>query len=222
MARRMIVLEQQGSVFIATLDRDENVIDPPFVERFGAVLDEVSAISGPRTLVTTGSGRFFSTGLSLGYLETLDTNALQPFLSTVDHLLARLVSAPFVTVAAINGHCVAAGALLALAHDYRVMRADRGFFALPSVDVGIPFTRGMTALIARKVPPPWSDDLAISGDRFGGREASSRHVVHRAVPEDAVVPMSVEIAERHAGKDAATLGTIKERLYHDVLAALDS
>lgn len=217
----MIGLEQRGSVFIATLDRGENVIDPPFVDRFGTVLDEVTATSGSRTLVTTGSDRFFSTGLSLRYVETLDANGLQVFLSTVDRLLARLVSAPFVTVAAINGHCIAAGALLALGHDYRVMRADRGFFALPSVDVGIPFTRGMTALISRKVPPPWSDDLAISGDRFGGREASSRHVVHRAVPEDAVVPMSIEIAERHAGKDAETLGTIKQRLYYDVLKVLD-
>ncbi len=218
----MIDLEKRGSVFVATLDLDENVIDPPFVDRFGSVLDEVQATSGPRALVTTGSGRFFSTGLSLRYVETLDADELKGFLSTVDHLLGRLVSAPFVTVAAINGHCIAAGALLSLAHDYRVMRADRGFFALPSVDVGIPFTRGMTALISRKVPPPWSDDLAISGDRFGGREASSRHVVHRAVPEDAVVPMAVEVGERHAGKDAETLGTIKQRLYHDVLEALDS
>jgi enoyl-CoA hydratase/carnithine racemase len=218
----MTVLEQRGSVFIATLDRDENVIDPPFVERFNAVLDEVAAESGSRTLVTTGSDRFFSTGLALQYVKALDTHELNAFLSTVDHLLGRLVAAPFVTVAAINGHCIAAGALLALAHDYRVMRADRGFFALPSVDVGIPFTRGMTALISRKVPPPWSDDLAISGDRFGGREASSRHVVHRAVPEDAVVPMAIEIAERHSRKDAETLGTIKQRLYHDVLEALAS
>jgi enoyl-CoA hydratase/carnithine racemase len=217
----MIVLEQRGSVFIATLDRDENVIDPQFIERFSAVLDEVTATSGPRTLVTTGSGRFYSTGLSLPFVETLESDALSVFLSTVDHLLARLVSAPFVTVAAINGHCIAAGALLALAHDYRVMRVDRGFFALPSVDVGIPFTHGMTALISRKVPPPWSDGLAISGDRFGGREASNRDVVHRAVPEDAVIPMAVEIAERHAGKDAETLGTIKRRLYHDVLETLD-
>ena len=115
----MTVLQQQGSVFIATLDHDENVIDPPFVDGFNAVLDEVAAEPGPRTLVTTGADRFFSTGLSLGYVETLGPDELTTFLSTVDHLLGRLISAPFVTVAAINGHCIAAGALLALAHDYR-------------------------------------------------------------------------------------------------------
>jgi enoyl-CoA hydratase/carnithine racemase len=217
----MIEFERRGSVYVATLDGGENTIDPEFVDRFDAILDEVTATDGPRTLITTGTGRFFSTGLSLAYVATLDDDGLAGFLARVDRLLARLVAAPFVTVAAINGHCIAGGALLALAHDYRVMRADRGFFALPSVDVGIPFTRGMTALIARKVPPPWADDLAISGDRFGGREAAERHVVHRAVPDDAVVAMATEIAERHAGKDPATLATIKHRLYHDVIGLLE-
>lgn len=217
----MIDFDRRGSVFIATLDNAENTIDPRFVERFNDILDDVTAATGPRTLITTGTERFFSTGLSLEYVETLDRDGLASFLSTVDRLLSRIVSAPFVTVAAINGHCIAAGALLALAHDYRVMRADRGFFSLPSVDVGIPFTQGMTALIARKVPPPWADDLAISGDRFGGREAAERHIVHRAVPADAVVPMAAEIGERHADKDSETLATIKQRLYHDVIALLE-
>jgi enoyl-CoA hydratase/carnithine racemase len=218
----MIELARHGSVFVATLDREENVIDPGFVDRFETVLDTVAATAEPRALVTTGSDRFFSTGLSLAYVESLDDDGLDVFLRSVDRMLARLVAAPYVTVAAINGHCIAAGALLALAHDYRVMRADRGFFSLPSVDVGIPFTRGMTALISRKVPPPWADDLAISGDRFGGREAADRHIVHRAVPSEAVVPMATEMAERHASKDPTTLGTVKRRLYHDVLEALGS
>jgi enoyl-CoA hydratase/carnithine racemase len=216
----MMTLERQGSVFVATFPGGENTIDPEFVNGFDSILDEVASSPAPRALVTTGSARFYSTGLSLPHVGTLGSGGLDAFLGTVDLMLARLVAAPFVTVAAINGHCIAAGALLSLAHDYRVMRTDRGFFSLPSVDVGIPFTRGMTALIARKVPPPWADDLAISGDRIGGREAASHHIVHRAVPEEAVVPMAVEIAERHASKDSATLGTIKGRLYHDVLEAL--
>ncbi len=218
----MIELEQRGSVFVATLDRDENTIDPAFVGRFSTILAAVEAAPTPSALVTTGTGRFYSTGLSLAYVQTLDPDELDVFLGTVDRMLARLVTAPFITVAAINGHSIAAGALLALAHDYRVMRADRGYFSLPSVDVGIPFTRGMTALISRKVPPPWGDDLAISGDRVGGREACDLHVVHRAVPEGAVVPLAIELADRHAAKDPATLGTIKQRLYHDVLKAMET
>jgi len=218
----MMQLEQRGPVSVVTLTEGENTIGPAFVDRFGAILDEVASLPGPRALVTTGSGRFYSTGLSLTHIETLDPDGIDVFLTTVDHLLARLLAAPFVTVAAVNGHCIAAGALLALAHDYRVMRTDRGFFSLPSIDVGIPFTHGMTALISRKIPPPWADDLAVSGDRIGGREAANHHIVHRAVPEEAVVPMGIELAERHAAKDTATLETIKRRLYHDVLEVLES
>ena len=59
------------------------------------------------------------------------------------------------TVAALQGHTFAGGAMLALAHDQRVMRADRGYFCLPEVDINIPFTVGMSALIglACRSPP---------------------------------------------------------------------
>ena len=68
------------------------------------------------------------------------------------------------TVAAVQGHVFAAGAMFALSHDVRVMRADRGFFCLPEVDIRIPFSTGMSALVqgrlvkqvAHEAPTSWS------------------------------------------------------------------
>jgi enoyl-CoA hydratase/carnithine racemase len=65
-----------------------------------------------------------------------------PFVDEVHGLLARLLSLPVVAVAACQGHVFAAGAMLALAHDARVMRADRGYFCLPEVDISIPSRPG--------------------------------------------------------------------------------
>ena len=77
--------------------------------------------------------------------------AAVPFVERVHALLARVLESGVPTVGALQGHVFAAGAMLALAHDERVMRGDRGFFCLPEVDIRIPFTPGMSAPIAARL-----------------------------------------------------------------------
>jgi enoyl-CoA hydratase/carnithine racemase len=144
----------------------------------------------------------------------------EAFLARVDALLAKILTAPFVTIAAINGHAYAAGGLLALAHDYRVMRSDRGYFCLPSIDIGIPFTAGMAALIVDKIPQPAAHDLVISGREIGADEALASGIVTKVASEDQVLSMSIEMARGFTGKDAATLSTLKRRLYHNSIRLL--
>jgi enoyl-CoA hydratase/carnithine racemase len=153
-------------------------------------------------------------------MERMSHLEREAFLARVDALLAKILTAPFVTIAALNGHAYAAGGLLALAHDYRIMRSDRGYFCLPSIDIGIPFTAGMAALIADKIPQPVAHDLVISGREVGADEALRAGIVTRAVEADQVMPVSVEMARRLTGKDAATLSTVKRRLYHDSIRLL--
>jgi enoyl-CoA hydratase/carnithine racemase len=209
-------LRREGSVFIVDLGSGENRVDPGFVSDLDGVITEVAAASGPRALVTTGTGKFYSNGFDLDLVGEMDGEALAAFAGGFEEVLGRLLTAPFVTVAAIQGHCFAAGALLALCHDYRVMRQDRGWFCLPSVDVGIPFTRAMTELITAKIPPPTAHHLVISADRMGGSAAEGYGVVNDAVDGAQVMSRALAFAERLAGKDPETLGTIKHRMYATV------
>lgn len=123
-------------------------------------------------------------------------------------------------VAALQGHTFAAGAMLALAHDQRVMRADRGFFCLPEVDIRIPFTPGMNALIAARLTPNAAHEAMTTGRRYGGLDAATAGIVEEALEEDRLLPRAIELAAALAGKDPATLQTIKQRLYAAPLAAL--
>ena len=77
-------------------------------------------------MVTTATGKFFSNGLDLEWLGA-HGEEMAGYIARVQALFARVLELPVVTVAALQGHTFAAGAMLALAHDYRVMRADRGF-----------------------------------------------------------------------------------------------
>ena len=132
------------------LGDDENRFNPDWVGAVSALLDEVAAAPGPRALVTTATGKIWSNGLDLEWMGA-NTGEVPAFVPPCTRCSAQMLGLPVPTVAAIQGHCFAAGAMLAVAHDFRVMRADRGFFCLPEVDIHIPFTPPMAALIQARL-----------------------------------------------------------------------
>jgi enoyl-CoA hydratase/carnithine racemase len=138
----------------------------------------------------------------------------------VQELLNRILTFPLPTVAAINGHAFGAGSMLAIAHDYRVMREGRGYFCFPEVDIHIPFTPGMAALIQAKVPPQTAVTAMTTGHRYGGAEARTAALVDDTAPEDGIVEAAVGRLQPILGKDPGTLGAIKTVMYAAVAEAL--
>src|SRR4051794_22487896 len=150
-----------GDVALLDLGADENKLNRDWIDSLNRCLDEVVA-DPPAALVTTATGKFWSTGLDLDWLGG-NSDVAQVFLDDVERTLARVLLLPTASVAAIQGHAFAAGAMLALAHDIRVMRSDRGFFCLPEVDIGLPFTPGMSALIRSKLAPAAAHEAMTTG-----------------------------------------------------------
>ena len=110
--------------------------------------------------------------------------------------------------------------MLALAHDFRVMRSDRGYFCLPEIDLGMPLSPGMTALIQTKLPSTTCHEAIVTGRRYGGAECADAGIVHEAVPEDEVFSRALDIARPLASKDPATLRALKQGLYPRALEIL--
>lgn len=213
-------LERSGPVAILHLTEGENRFTPAFLADADAHLDEVEAMDDPLALVVTGEGKFFSNGLDLDAFAGDASDGLIAYLEDVHALFARVLAFPVPTVAAVNGHAFAGGGMLALAFDHRVMRNDRGYFCLPEVDLGLPFAPGMQALITAVLPVTTAREAMLTGRRYTADEAVAAGIVQAAVPEAEVVPTAVEVATERAGKDRRALGTIKEQLYADTLAAL--
>jgi Delta3-Delta2-enoyl-CoA isomerase len=215
----MPVLDRHDDVFVLDLGDTENRFSPDWLASVEAALDEVAGADGARALVTAATGKFFSNGLDLDWLFG-HADQHEDYVVRVQELLARVLALPVVTVAALQGHTFAAGAMLSLAHDFRVMRADRGFWCLPEADIGIPFTRGMSALIQARLTPQTAHEAMTTARRYGGEDARAAAIVDRAVDEESVRTTAVELAASLAGKAGDTLGTIKARMYAPALAAL--
>lgn len=215
----MPALDRDGDVFVLNLGDDENRFNPDWVTGVGGALDEVVAADSPRALVVSAEGKNWSLGLDLEWIAAnLDQAA--GFLDDVHDLFARTLELPVPTIAAIQGHCFAAGAMLALACDERIMREDRGFFCLPEVDINIPFTPGMDALIKSRLTPQVAHEMMTTGRRYGGSEAAQAGIVGSAAAEVDLAARAHARAASLAAKNGATLGTIKQRLYAGQLATL--
>jgi enoyl-CoA hydratase/carnithine racemase len=212
-------LTREGDVFLLDLGDGESRFNADFLDAVNACLDEAQGAPAPWALVTKSTGKIFSNGLDLEWMGA-NQDQIADFVPRVHELLARVLELDVPCVAAIQGHAFAAGAMLAIAHDQRVMRADRGFFCLPEVDIRIPFTVGMNALIAARLSPRAAHDAMSTGKRYGGLDALAAGIVEEAVEAEQVLPRAIELAGALAGKDPATFGAIKRRLYADALAAL--
>ncbi|MEQ8147387.1 enoyl-CoA hydratase-related protein [Streptomyces sp. OP7] len=212
-------LDRQENVYVLDLGDGENRFHPDWIAAVGAALDEVEKAEGPRALVTVATGKFWSNGLDLEWLFA-NADHYHDYVVSVHELFARLLALPVITVAALQGHTFAAGAMLSLAHDFRVMRADRGYWCLPEADIDIPFTPGMSSLIQSRLAPQTAHEAMTTARRYGGGDAAAAAIVDRAVPEDAVRSTAVELAQSLAPKAGTTLGTIKSRMYAPTLTTL--
>lgn len=212
-------LTQDGPLWTLDLGDDENRFSPDFLTEAIDALRGLAAASEPAALVTTGSGKFFSNGLDLDWLGA-HPDELGPYVARIQELFELVLTLPVPTVAAVNGHAFGGGAMLAMAHDWRVMRDDRGYVCFPEVDILIPFTEGMNALVMSKLSPRTAVDAMTTGRRFGGPEALAAGIVDATCSLDDLAATAGDLVRDLAGKDRATLGTIKTRMFAPVSAAL--
>ncbi|KAL9975119.1 hypothetical protein ACROYT_G012237 [Oculina patagonica] len=165
---------------ILSMKNGENRFNIEFLKEFNSALDEVERCKKVQFLITTGDGKFYSNGLDQAFLMTCTTEEFLATLNLVNNTLIRLLTFPVLTVAALNGHAFAAGALLALVHDYRVMRTKRGWFCLPEVKLGMRFGKGNLSLLRAKIKEPKAlTDAVLIGHRFVAEEALSGGIVQK-------------------------------------------
>lgn len=139
--------------------------------------------------------------------------------SEVHRLLGRLLLFPAYTVAALNGHTFAAGAMVSCCVDARVMRGDRGFWCLPEVDLGLPLTPGMFAAVTVRLGVAGAAEAMNTGRRYTADEAQRAGIVEHVAADTDVLPLAVELASAVAGKNRSVIAEHKRLLFADAARA---
>ena len=215
----MLELEKHDEVLVLRMDSGENRFSGEAISRWNELLDEAEAVAGHKALVTTGAGKFYSNGLDLEYMQSGEVEPAA-YVKSVLAIMGRVLTFPAVTVAAMNGHAFGAGAQIALAHDYRIMRKDRGYFCMPEIDLGMPLHPGMTALIQARLPIQTAHEVITTGTRYPGELALERRIVDRVEDEGSLLSSAIEMAASLASKAAPIMTRLKAEMYPQVIEAM--
>jgi enoyl-CoA hydratase/carnithine racemase len=207
-----VELERRGEVVVLRMDDGENRFNRTSIDRWHQVLGELESTEGPLAVVVTGTGKFFSNGLDLDWFAEHPEQA-GGVVDDVHRLLGRMLVLPAYTVAAMNGHAFAGGAMLSCACDVRVMRDDRGYWCLPEVDLGLPLTVPMKEVVTVRLPRSAAYDSIMTGRRYTAAEAQAIGIVEHVVPEGRVVDLAVELAAVMAPKDRSVIAAHKQLLF---------
>ncbi|CAH1270263.1 ECHDC3 [Branchiostoma lanceolatum] len=172
-------------------------------------------------MVTTGVGKFYSNGIDLDWLMQQGPDVQRQFLDKFGETKMRILTFPLPTVAAINGHCFAGGALLAVCHDYRVMRSKQGWFCMPEIFLELRFDPAMVALLKQRLPDgDVQRDMLLFGKRLPGEECARRGVVDAVCEQGELLDQAVRMASECVGKrgfSRTMMKAMKEDVYKEVI-----
>jgi enoyl-CoA hydratase/carnithine racemase len=219
-------LTQHGDVFVLRMDNGENRFNPTSVKEIETALDEVmssrTSEESPCALVTTGTDKFFSNGIDLDWMLGGDVDDPTAFIGDMSRMWARVMSLPIPTVAAVNGHSFAGGAMFSLAHDHVLMRADRGYWSVNEVLLRMRFTPGMQAILSGRLTAPTARRAILTAHRFTGPAALEAGIADAIHDKETLLPRAIELAQSLAPTAHPVLGVLKEDLYSSVLPLLRS
>jgi Delta3-Delta2-enoyl-CoA isomerase len=212
-------------VALVTMNHGENRFTYDFLNAFEDLLEEIEQKTKASVLlVKSAHEKIWSNGIDLEWLlaeVARDPEASIRFPSRLMQFLRRLLTYPLITIAAINGHAFAGGAIMACAFDFRFMRADRGYFCFPEVDIQIPFMPGMDAILKKALPTSLVLEAQLTGKRYTAAELEAHRVVRKACPADDLMNEALALAKTQ-NKPREILKTMKAVTFKNILRVMET
>jgi enoyl-CoA hydratase len=204
-------IERHDEVAVIHLETPPaNAITGAFLEKLVALLDEAKRA---RAAVLTGVGKFFSGGLDLRPLIDLDRPTMRAFMTQFEHGMLKLFELPVPLVAAINGHAVAGGCVMALQCDVRLIADNDALrIGLNETQIGLGLPPAVVEPLVLQLPPKSMARVALQGELFSPRDALQVGLVDEVVPAAELLTKAIARAKAFAALPPAGLRHVKESL----------
>jgi enoyl-CoA hydratase len=170
-----------------------------------------------KAIIITGSGSSFSAGVDLFRLIKEGPEYGRRFLPVLDEFLKTTLTFAKPIVAAVNGHAIAGGCILAAACDHRIMTEGNGRIGIPELAVGVPFPALPLQIMAARIADGHLRDLVFTGRTVQIDEAKTMGLIDEKCPSGMLLDRATEAAQRLAAIPAAAFAMTKEAFYSPIL-----
>jgi 3,2-trans-enoyl-CoA isomerase len=208
-----VQLQKKDGIATLTIARGKvNALNGAVVDELRASLKSLEHDPDARSVIITGAGRFFSFGLDVPEFLSFDKARFTQFLTSFTDLCAYIFLYPKPVVAALNGHTVAAGCMLAVACDLRVMATGKGRIALNELSFGSSVFAGITEMLRFCVGSANAAKVLYSASMYSAEDAKSIGLVDEVTAEQDVLAAAAKMASTLGSKYPPAFAGIKSLL----------
>ena len=216
----MIDIKTEAGIAVLTLAHGKaNALDIEFWEAIAARFTELRQ-SEAKAVVLTGQGTIFSAGVDLVRLSDGGADYIRKFLPVLHKLYDAVFFHPKPVVAAINGHAIAGGCVLAACADRRIMANGRGRIGVTELLVGVPFPALAFEIVRFAVPRRYLPEFALSGATYAGDEALQRGWIDEVAEPDALLEDAMAVAQELALLSPPAFAQTKRQIRQEVAERL--
>ena len=213
------MIERRDSDGIRTLKLAHGKVSAMDLELGEALIAEFKDAADPsvKAVIVTGTGGSFSAGVDLFRLIKDGPEYARRFVPVLDEFLLATLTFPKPVVAAINGHAIAGGCILAAACDHRIMTEGNGRIGIPELAVGVPFPALPLQIMAARLADGPLRDLVFSGRTVQIDEAKTMGLIDEKCPSGMLLDRATEVALKLASIPPGAFALTKEAFYSPIL-----
>ncbi len=220
MAEDILVHEENRGIHRLVMDHGPNALDPALMSALRKSLSRLAEDGAPCVVLASSHPTLFCPGWNLKLLAHADRDEVSEFLQAFNTLILDLFSYPGPTAAAIGGHSVAAGCLVSLCCDLRVMATGQARQGLSELNLGVPVPGGCLRMMRARLSSPALDELVFRGEGCTATRARELGIVHRtSAAADTLAVTELELGKM-AGRPRQAFVESKRFLFGDTWEAM--
>jgi enoyl-CoA hydratase/carnithine racemase len=213
-----VELLQEENLALVTLNRGKvNALNDEVVSELTSCLDKLAADVSVAAVILTGKGKFFSFGFDIPHFMSYSREAFAEYLTSFSVLYTNVYLFPKPVIAALNGHAVAGGCMLANACDYRIMAEGKGKISLNEVTFGSSVFAGAVDILKALVGPRNAETILLGGSMYSAEQAEALGLIDRRVPEENLLSEAKKIAGDYGCLDGRAFASIKRLLRSELV-----